>query len=663
MKASSRAPLAIDTLDARVFDPLCLTIALVLAVHAPHLPVWLTMMLAALLGLRWWLRRRRPAAVPAWLKLPLLAALTASVIADYGTLFGREPGSALAVGLLVLKLLECETPRDVRVSVSFACFGLMAALLFDQGLIATIVVALGLLPSLATLRALEPARIRRRLASELLSGALLLGVSLPLAAFAFLLVPRLDAPLWGAPNAAQARSGLGDSMSPGDFVELLIDDRPALRVSFDGAPPAPEQRYFRAYVLWHYDGRGWHRGTRARGETDAAVQESDAGAPPATIAYRIDLESTDQRVLPALDVPVRIPADAHLDREREVLRDQPVRERLSYRMQSALQYRLEPTLDEAIRQRALQLPRGFNPRTLVLGQTWRQRHGADDEAIAQDALALFHDGGFRYSLAAPPLGREAMDDFLFGTHEGFCEHYASAFTTLMRAAGVPARVVVGYQGGFWNRMGAYLLVRRSDAHAWSEIWLAGRGWVRIDPTAAVRPERVSLGAAAAAGDQLGWSHADWLEGLRNRWDIVNRWWNQGVVGFDAMRQRGLLTPFGIRDADTHTLGLLLAIVSAVGAAVGLAWALWRRAPHDPVLAAWRRLERRLARRGLARRHGEGPEHYLRRAARALPAQRQEIETLMRCYLTLRYAHAEPPPELARRFHRAARDFRPRRVVK
>jgi hypothetical protein len=187
--------------------------------------------------------------------------------------------------------------------------------------------------------------------------------------------------------------------------------------------------------------------------------------------------------------------------------------------------------------------------------------------------------------------------------------------------------------------------------------------VRADPTGAVRPERVSLGAEAAAGDQLDWYRRDWLQGLRNRWDVVNRWWDQGVVGFDALRQRGLLTPFGIRDTDTATLGVLLAIGSVLFIAIGLAWALLRRQPADPLLHALRELERKLARRGIARRVGEGPQHYLGRAARALPAQREELTALTRRYLDLRYAHDEPPPESVHAFRRAVRDFRARNVVK
>jgi len=281
----------------------------------------------------------------------------------------------------------------------------------------------------------------------------------------------------------------------------------------------------------------------------------------------------------------------------------------------------------------------------------------------QAALSLFHDGGFRYTLAPAPLGRDAVDDFLFSTHEGFCEHYSSAFTLLMRDAGIPARVVTGYQGGYWNKFGNYLLVRNSDAHAWSEVWLAGRGWVRVDPTGAVRPERVSMGASAAAGDQLSWYRTDWLQGIRNRWDIVNRWWAQGVIGFDSLRQRGLLTPFGVRDVDTATLGVLLAIGSVLFIGIGLGWALLRKQPRDGLRTALRELERKLARAGIVRRSSEGPQHYLSRAARALPHQRDELTTLMKSYLELRYANDIPAPEPLYAFRRAAREFRVTSVVK
>ncbi len=643
-------------LGARAFDLLCLTVLVVLTAHTPHLPVWFSGALVLVLGLRWWQRRKYGGRAPLYLKLPLIALLSAAVIFHYGTLFGREPGAALAVGLLVLKLLETEATRDARVGAAFACFALMTALLFDQGMLATLLVALGLLPALATLRALEPAHGTASLPRELLPALGLLGVSLPLALLAFLLLPRLSSPLWGAPNPPQAQTGLSDDMAPGDFFDLLTDDRPAMRVSFTGVPPATNRRYFRAYVMSSFDGRRWSH----LDELDQQPPEIEHGD---AIDYTISLEASGQRALPALDVPLEAPAQALLGPHRELLANRPINDTIVYSVRSALSYRLQPQLSEAGRQLGLQLPAGFNPRALALAARWREQYGPNDAAVIKAALSLFHDGGFNYTLSPAPLGRDSVDDFLFATHEGFCQHYASAFTVLMRAAGIPARVVTGYQGGYWNALGNYLLVRQSDAHAWSEVWLPELGWTRVDPTAAVRPERVNLGAAGASGAASAWSPNGWWLDLRNHWDIVNRWWNQGVIGFDALRQHGLLTPFGLRDTDPGTLGLLLAIVGTLFAAMGLAWALWTRPPADPLRAAMQSLERRLAAVDVARRHSEGPQHFFSRAARALPAQRVELDRLMRTYLELRYAYDEPPANLVKNFRQAVQHFRPRRMVK
>lgn len=642
------------SLAQRPFELLGFTVGVVLVLHAGHLAWWLSAGLALVLLWRLIQRRRRTHAAPAWVRLPLVALLVAALILSYGNLFGRDAGAALITGMLVLKLLESEHERDARVGSAFACFALMSALLLDQSLLSTLLVALGLLPALATLHAMQPARATRSFARELLPALRLLAVVLPLALLAFALVPRLSSPLWGAPNAATARTGLSDRMSPGDFTELLTDDRPAMRVDFDTAQPTPAQRYFRAYVLWRYDGRNWSGLDRRRALPPVPLDAQDS------VAYRISLEPNQQQALPALDMPLSAPSGARLLADHEVLADKPTDATRNYALRSALRYRLQPSLDARSRQLGLQLPASFNPRAVALGRQWRQRYGSD-AAIAQAGLALFHDGGFSYTLAPPALGRDAMDDFLFITRQGFCEQYASAFTVLMRAAGIPARVVTGYQGGYWSNLGNYLLVRQSDAHAWVELWLSGQGWVRFDPTAAVRPERINLGAAVASGPD--WSPRDWLRDWRNRWDVVNRWWNQGVIGFDALRQRGLLTPFGIREVDSAMLAALLVAAGGLSAGLGLAWALRRRGKRDRLRECMRQIERRLARAGVERRRGEGPQHYLQRAARALPTQRRKIETLMANYLEASYAQDIPAPESLLALRRELRDFRPRRVYK
>ena len=644
-----------ERVSDRTFDLMTVTTAFVLTVHANHLPWWLSCALIIALALRWWQRKQHAGRVPAWLKVPMLVVLVAVVTLDYGNIFGREPGSALAAGLLVLKLTESESPRDARVAAAFACFLLMAALLFGQGLIATVAVAIGLLPALTTWRSLEPTQATPSLSRQLLPALVLLAVSLPLALTAFVLVPRLSSPLWGTSNAQAARTGLSDYMSPSDFTELLTDDSPAMRVSFDGPPPPNGQRYFRAYVMWDYDGKDWKRNAAAA-STSLPIDATGS------IGYRISLEPTHQHVLPTLDLPLQAPEQSQMRSDGEVFADKTVDEVFDYTLRSAVHYRFQVELDPATRLRALQLPEGFDPRTHALAAELRQRFGGNDAGVIQAALNRFHDGGFSYTLLPAPLGRDAVDDFLFNTREGFCEHYASSFTVLMRAAGIPARVVTGYQGGFWNALGQYLLIRNADAHAWSEVWLAGRGWVRVDPTAAVRPQRINLGASSAAGDQLPWYESGALESLRNHWDIVNRMWNQGVIGFDALRQRGLLTPFGVRDIDTGMLERLLAISIALFGAVGLSWALWRRPEGDPALAAMRALERKLAGAGIARGRSEGPQNYLRRAIRAMPGRRMELDHLMRCYIELRYATVQPSPESLRAFQQAVRNFQPHRVV-
>ncbi|HET8897952.1 MAG TPA: DUF3488 and transglutaminase-like domain-containing protein [Rhodanobacteraceae bacterium] len=642
-------------LSARAFDLLCVTVAVTLAAHALHMPLWMTAPLAALLLLRWWQRRRLGTRIPNWFKLPLVALLLLAIFSYWGTLFGRAPGSAFAVGLLVLKTLESEHIRDARSAMAFACFTLMSALLFDQDMLATGLVMLGLVPALACLRALEPHQPPPGWRPQWLPQLSVLALAAPLAILAFLFVPRLATPLWGS-RAPENHTGLSPQMSLENLTELLIDDRVAMRVEFDGPPPPNRQRYFRAYVMWHYDGQAWGADFSRRMQ-DETLEVTQA------IRYRIDIEPSGQRILPALDVVIAAPEGARLRPAHELFTRRIATQPERYEMRSAVRYRLQATLDPLGRERALDLPPDVNPRSRALAQEWRQRYGNDDAAIVNAALALVRDGGFSYTLAPAPLGRNRIDDFLFNVREGFCEHYAASFAFLMRAAGVPARVVTGFQGGDWNALGNYLLVRYSDAHAWDEVWLAGRGWVRVDPTAAVRPERVSLGAAAAAGDSAAWYQSGWRRALANRWDLVNRWWSDTVIGFNALRQRGLLTPLGIRQADVGHLTMALAAGCILLLLLASALVLRQPRAHDPLQRAQRDLERWLARHGIRRAPQEGPRDFFARAAATLPSVAGQLDALSARYLSLRYAQAVALPNEVAAYRRQVQEFRRHAVVK
>jgi transglutaminase-like putative cysteine protease len=592
--------------------------------------------------------------IPAWIKLPLVIIFPILIIFHFGTIFGRAPGSVLACAMLVLKLVETENRRDARAAVCFSSFVLMSALLFNSDLGFTLLLVSALCVFLAALRELEGERTLARawqpaLQEDLRGGALALAAAIPLAVCVFLFFPRLGSPLWGAPGDTTVRTGLGDSMAPGTMQELLIDDTPAFRVAFAGkAPPRPDM-YWRGPVLWQFDGSAWTRPERLASSPPSDVQT--IGAP---ISYEVALEPSQRHWLLALDVPLSVPDGAVRGADMSLVSRAPIIDLLRYEMTSSPRYVLEPQLSPEHRRLALQLPADFDPQARELAQRWRMQF-RDKEYIVRAALDLFHKD-FSYTLNAPLLARDSVDDFLFGTKRGFCEHFASAFTFLMRAAGLPARVVTGYQGGYYNRAGDYWVVRQSDAHAWSEVWLDGRGWVRVDPTSAVSPQRVQLGARAAAGETAPWYQADWLLATRNQLDLVNRFWNSAVVQFSALRQQGLLTPFGVDKAEYSDL--MAVLIGASTLLLGLfAWSVLRapRVAHDTLDAAYARLCAKLARAGAPPQLAEAPTALAARVGALWP--RHDLTSLFAAYSTLRYGFVKPPPGEVLAFARAITSLR------
>lgn len=580
---------------------------------------------------------RRP--LPAGLRLLLTFLVVGAVLGVSGLRFGRDTGGALLAAMLAIKPAETARLRDARSLIGFALFAPFATFLLDQGplsLAMGLVAAIGSLAALQRLADLESGDARFNLPwrSRVRSVANLLLIGLPLALVTFWLFPRFASPMWGVPERAIARPGLADSMRPSDWLDMMADDTPVLRVRFFGPPPAPEQMYWRNLALWHFDGEEW---TRPRWVRD--IPAPKAGFADQRWEYELEVEPTDRRQLTPLDLPTSAPAGSRLGSDYSLRADRPLTSLTRWRMTSAAPLDLEPQLKASLRQASLELPPGFNPRTLALARQWRSDAGADDAAIVRRALDWIRRE-FAYTLETPPWGRNAVDEFLFDTRAGFCQHFSSSFVVLMRGAGIPARVVTGYAGGYHNPIGDYWIVRRSDAHAWTEVWLQGRGWIRVDPTAAVAPERIydtladrAPGAQGLLGD-FGmplWNVRDWLR--RN--------WNDLVLGFDATRQSQLFTPLGLGKVGARQLSILFALA----ASLALLWMVWlsargQREP-DPVLRAWHRLGARYRKYGLEREPHEPASEWVGRVIRARPDLASGLPELSHRFAIWRYAQLQP----------------------
>lgn len=653
-----------DPPPARSILRLLLVLAVVVAPHARHLPPWITA-LVVLLGLwrvaatlRTW---RRP---PPWLRVIIAVAGFGSIYAVFGHINGRDAGIALLVLMVGLKLTELDSRRDCMILLFLGYFLLITHFLFSQSVFmaAYLLIGVWLLTACLIDVSHRPDALPIRTA---LSTALALECqALPLMAMLFILFPRLPGPLWGLPPAGgSARTGLSDRMAPGSVSQLARSDEVAFRVRFDGPVPPPEARYWRGPVLSRFDGRVW---SGAPEDNHAGATPPPIIAPARTITYEVTLEPNDQRWLLALDVPVTHPEAAHITDTATLVAHEPVRERRLYRVRSALAYRLQPAgLSPQERRLDLFLPAGADPRTRALIRRWRA-DGLNGIALAHRALRFFHDRDFTYTLRPPRLsGPNPVDEFVFDTRRGFCEHFAGAFTVMMRAAGIPARVVTGYQGGEINRLGGYLIVRQSDAHAWSEIWLPGRGWVRVDPTAAVAPERIELGLGAAlpadAPVPLMARRGDgWLRALGLRWDWMNALWERAVLAYGPALQAAFLSHFGLPDSSRMLLALTL-LVTGFLSVLGVFLVLCNRAPRDadPVLRAWRRVTSRLTRIGLAPAIAEGPQRYSERVARARPDLAAEMHDIGELYIAIRYGGRHDEDTVAT-FTRRVRQFRPPR---
>ena len=654
MSASPASP----HLDVRNVLWLLAAMLFVVAPHLERLPYWVGTFFVVVIGWRGWIAwaaMRFPSRTFMW---TLTIAATLGTFLTYGRIFGREAGVTLLIIMAALKVLEMRDQRDVVLTIYLGFFLVITNFLFSQSIplgvymLACVWIFIGTLVGFNRVGRAPTLRERLRPAAALLVQAL------PLMVAFFIFVPRMG-PLWALPQDSRAgSSGLSDTMAPGNITNLIKSDAIAFRVEFLGERPPFPKLYWRGPVLSEFDGVTW----RMPEMPPAARLEFTKREQPT--AYAVTLEPHQKTWLFALDVPGSLPPGSYELSDLQLRDRRPVTERNRYEMSSYLDYNYGQRTPQWILQSALRFDEAHNPRTIALGREWARDY-PDIRQLLQHAFQFFNRE-FTYTLEPPALDRsDPYDDFLFGTKKGFCEHYAGSFALLMRAAGVPARVVTGYQGGEVNTINHELIVRQADAHAWTEIWVRDEGWVRVDPTTAVSPLRVEGGINAALGpigvipsiiaaDPLGI-----LLGLRNAWQAMNSQWDQWVVGYNIERQRQFFSQLGLPGVDWRTLGFwLLIATAAIGGAVTLGL-LVRDRPRrmEPALVAWNRFCAKLAAAGVPRAPHEGPVDYLGRVRRERPACAQNAEDITRRYVEARYGGGATRQEL-RELGRRVRDFRP-----
>lgn len=596
--------------DSRDTLFLLLVIGWVVLPQVTNLPWWCSLLVAVVLAWRGTLAVQARPLPSRWWIAGLLAVTLSGTWMTHGTLLGRDAGVTLIVALMALKTLELRARRDAFVVFFLGFFTMLTNFFFSQSLAVAAAMLLGLLGLLTALVNAHMPVGRPPLLQAAKTAAWMALLGAPVMAVLFVLFPRF-APLWGIPgDAMSGRSGLSSQMQVGNIANLALDDSIAFRVRFEGPPPAQADLYFRGPVFSDFDGREWRPLLPRLANRFPPLRLADPqlvgfGTP---VRYEVTLEPHNRPWLLTLDAATEAPQvsgmRAAMTSELTWVGSAPVVDLLRYTAASHVNFRHGPQGRIAVLPEYSALPPGFNPRTTELARTLRRENpGSAPLVLVQAALRHLRTGGYTYTLEPGVYGEHTADEFWFDRKEGFCEHIASAFVVLMRELDIPARIVTGYQGGAVNPVDGYWAVRQSDAHAWTEVWLENRGWVRVDPTAVVAPGRTGTlqrltpprGVVASAIDSV---NPDVSAFLRASWEATNNRWNQTILNYTQSRQLDLLRNLGFDTPSWMDLARVLIAVVVLVALGGAAWSWWDRLQHDPWLRLLARVRKQLRQAGV-----------------------------------------------------------------
>lgn len=622
---------------------LIISLALVAFPHFLRMPVLISLLCILVITWRLFYEVKNILYPGKLVRFILLLVGVGTVLFSYQTLVGRHAGTALLVLMLCLKLTEFKNKRDAVVIIFLGYFVVITGFLFSQSIPVAIYMLLTVILLTTTLVAFQH-KARSQMPHVKLASRMIL-YSLPLAGVLFVLFPRVPGPLWGLPeDAYNAKTGISDTMSPGLISSLASSNEVAFRVKFTKNIPASEYRYWRGPVFWFYNGRAWNAPGRRRLKADFINYQALSDP----LSYAITLQPHQQHWAFALDIPAQIPQQAFITPDLQMMFNKKVTETLRYQLTSYTNYYL-PRYTSVSFDRYLELPGNISPKSRSLVKQW-QHQNLSKEQIVDKALNYFANNEFYYSRKSPLLFDDPVDEFLFETKKGYCEHYSSAFTVLMRMAGIPARVVTGYYGGELNPLGEYMIIRQSDAHAWSEVFLQHKGWIRIDPTAVIPPSRIEAeedivrikpesNQAITITRKTSWLTRS-LRGVRYTLDSINNTWSQWVIGYNNKKQSAIFNAFGIPEITWKGLSTIMFFMLTIMLTIFSFYIFGTRIKNDPISKIYLRFCQKAARKGLQKQDSETASQFAKRVIDLVPDKKLAIMKITTMYNNLRYGKSQ-----------------------
>lgn len=635
------------------------SLAFVTFPHVERFPLWSIALITLLFLWRLYGIEHKQWLPPKWLLLIISVAALSGIYIEYGTLFGKTAGTLSLSLLLAIKLHESHSRRDYMLLILLSFFIIVTNFLFSQSIFMVIFMALSSIILILSLLSINQGSTTLGIKYKLKISTTLFFQALPLMLIAFILFPRISGPFIELPDEKKSSlSGLGDKMTPGNISNLIRSNALAFRVKFDSIIPRQHDLYWRALVLWNFDGSTWEQGKPSPLPPVRLHSTSNE-----LIHYTITLEPHQKNWLYALDLPVIVPNNINYSSNYTLQSQHQINRLFQYKLTSSLHYFNNKKISPWEKKAGLQIPEYTNPKTIQKGRELAQKYTRPDDIISH-VLKIFNQQNFYYTLHPPLLpGYNTVDRFLFETRRGFCEHFTSSFTLLMRAAGIPARVVIGFQGGTINPLNGVLTVRNTDAHAWSEVWMDQRGWVRIDPTAVIAPQRVEKNLNAALNTSeirpffMRYDNP-FIKDALLYWDVIDNQWDQWVIGYNEETQQQVLNHiFNEKINFSEIFFLMMAAFMLVLLILSLIiMKPWKRKKLDPAVKIYHHFCRKLAIKGVLRESYEGPNDYAQRAIKTLPEHTQTILLITRLYSSIQYSAAKNKANQLKQLKRLIQKF-------